>query len=56
MSMDLLRMIAPTPYIMAMSMMPTPRISMKWRTSSGASPIRRSSLTRRMSTTSSATS
>ncbi len=54
--MCLLRMIAPAPYIVDTSMMPTPRISMKWRTSSGASPISRLSSTRRMSTTSSATS
>ena len=56
MSMDLLTMTDPTPYMARMSMMPMPRISMKWRTISGDSPMRRSSATRQMSTTSSAAS
>ena len=56
MSMDLLTMTDPTPYMARMSMMPMPRISMKWRTISGDSPMRRASATRQMSTTSSAAS
>ena len=55
MSMDLELMTAPTPYMFLTLMMPTPRISMKWRTISGASPTRRTSETLQISTTSSAT-
>ena len=56
MSIDLAGRTEPMPYIVRMSMMPSPRISMKWRIISGASPTSRFSFTRQMSTTSSATS
>ena len=54
-SMDLLISTAPTPYMALISMIPMPRISIKWRIFSGDSPVRRPSVTRQTSTTSSAT-